>query len=324
MRISNLEELRKIHHEIKEVVKKGDVDFIESNEKMILRVVEKMVELSKLARKEGLLALEEAVFDIKTDSEEGIVKQLIMLILDGTESEVVYGVGMSRYYVSLSTDYAALRYLLYLESALSIQLGDNIRILEEKLKSMLPHNLYIDYSKKQLEEELEIKSKKKENLLEKLCECERLWNIDESGYYVSKLVDYAVCEMANKDIQRLLRDVDNSELVMAMKGMSGKARKRIFDNLSERLGELVAEDIVNLVQVRAIDIIEAIQKILNKLIRLINVGELYGNYEYLEPFYNVINVDTKQIKSKNSKIGELKELLNEYEKGSELVKENYL
>ena len=323
MRITNLEELRKVHQEINSIVKNGNVDFVKSNEQMILNATKKMLELCRIARREGLLALEEEVADISIDSEYEILKQLIILIVDGTDAEVLKGIGMARYYGSLYTDYMALRYLIYIEGALSIQAGDNPRIVEEKLKVMLPHNMYAMYSAKQQEEELEIESKKSENLIEKLCKCERLWNIDENGYYVSRLLDYVLCDMPNKDVQRLMREVDNVVLSFAMKGISGNARKRIFDNLSERLGKYIAENMVHMAPVRAIDIVDAMQKMLNKLIKLVDAGELYGNYGYLEPFYNVINIDTKQIKSKNSKIGELKEILNDYEKGSEFVNEKY-
>ena len=139
MRINKLEELRKIHSEIRD--KSGiysDMD-LQNNETMVMDAIKRMIELNNLARYEGLLALEEAVIDIPLEAQEEELKQLIILLVDGTDPEVILGIGLSRYYSSLYTDYQALRYFIYLEGVLSIQAGDNPRILEEKLKVFLPH-----------------------------------------------------------------------------------------------------------------------------------------------------------------------------------------
>jgi len=320
MRIKRLEELRKIHLEMKErdcVIESNEK---KCNENMILTTMKRVMELNSIARREGLLALEEAVEDIPLESVEEELKQLIILIVDGTDPDVISGIGMARYYVGLYTDYEALRYFIYLEGALSIQAGDNPRVVEEKLKAMLPPDMYLQYSKFQVEERLEEEKENEEHLIENLCKGERLWNSGESGYYVSKLVDYVICDVTDKELQRMMREVDNSVLALAMKGMSGDARKHIFSNLSERLGKLIAKDMVYMGPVRAVDIVDASQKILGVLMRLIDNGEI-GAYEYLQPFYSVFNVDTKSQREKNTKISQLRKMVEEYEQGAELVRE---
>ena len=321
MKISKLEELRNIHLEIKAKNSKATLAEIQNDEIMVLNAMDKITELSQLARREGLLALEDAVWNIPLESEEEELRQLIMLLVDGTEPTLLEGIGMARYYTSLHTDYRALKSFLYLEGVLSIQEGENPRILEEKLKVMLPSHLYIQYSKKVEEKKQEEKKKDDENLIENLCKGERQWNLGENGYYISKLTDYTVCDLGNRELQRVMREIDNVDLTLAMKGMSGAARKRIFDNLSNRLGQMIAEDMISMGPVRAVDILEASQKILTVLVRLIDYGEIASKYEYLKPFYNTFYVETKSQTSKHSQISELKQLVEEYEQGSELVRE---
>lgn len=321
MRISKSEELRKIHSEIRNKVEGGDSTNHQEKESMLWEAVKRMVELSNLARLEGLLALEEAVKDIPLESREEELRQLIVLLVDGTEPAIIEGIGLSRYYAHLYTDYEALRYFIYLEGALSIQAGDSPRVLEEKLKVMLPKDMYVRFSLEQERVEQEKERQKEEKLIEKLCKGERLWNPGENGYYVTKLVDYVICDITDKELQRVMREVDNFTLAMAMKGMSGEARKHIFDNLSQRLAKLVAEDIMYMGPVRVVDILEAAQKILTIFIMLVEKGEIAGKYEYLEPFYQVFHVDTKVQRQKNSKISQLKKMVEEYEQGAELVKE---
>lgn len=49
--------------------------------------------------------------------------------------------------------------------------------------------------------------------------------------------------MKDEDIERLCREVEFKDLAVAMKGLSGNARKKIFSNLSFRLAPMIAEDI---------------------------------------------------------------------------------
>ena len=49
--------------------------------------------------------------------------------------------------------------------------------------------------------------------------------------------------MKDEDIERLCREVEFKDLAVAMKGLSGNARKKIFSNLSSRLAPMIAEDI---------------------------------------------------------------------------------
>lgn len=321
MRINRIEELGKIYTEIKDK-NAGDFEKEICSNQMILRTaIDRMIELNNIARLEGLLALEETAENIPLESMEGELKQLLMLIVDGTEPEVLRGIGLTRYYANLYTDYQALKHFIYLEGALSIQAGDNPRVMEEKLKSLLPGDMYLEYSLEQKREFDEKEKVKKDKLIEKLCKGKRLWNPGENGYYVSKLLDYVICNMPDKGMQRTLREVDNRTLALAMKGMSGEARKHIFSNLSERMGKMIAEDMTYMGLVRIVDILDASQKVLTTIINLIDACEIVGEFEYLEPFFNVFSVDTASQYQKLGKISQLKEMVDEYEQSAGLVRE---
>ena len=95
----------------------------------------------------------------------------------------------------------------------------------------------------------------------------------------------------------------------------------IFDNLSERLGELIAEQMTCMGPVRIVDVLEASQQVLAIIIRLIDNGDINDRYAYLEPFLGVFCVDTKSERQKYSKIEQLRKMAEEYEQGADLVKE---
>ncbi len=287
MRVSRLEELQKIYVKVKEVENSCSEKELEVYENELLSAINKMLELNELARYEGLLILDEVAMGIDVNSSEEILRHLLLLVVDGTEPKNLEDIGMLRYYSGLYEGYDALRFFIYLEGALSVQACDNNRDLEEKLKSMLPHNLYISYIKEEEGRRLEIESQKAKSLIKELCETKKLWNPAENGYHIAKLLDYTVCKMSDINLQNVLRNVDNILLSMAMKGMSGEARKRIFDNLSIRLSKMVAEDVKYYEGVRQADVLDGMTRLLSIIVRLIDDGEIVGEYDYLDPFMEI-------------------------------------
>ena len=78
----------------------------------------------------------------------------------------------------------------------------------------------------------------------------------------------------NRAIQRVLRDVDNSDLAIALKGSNEEVQNVIFDNLSKRLAVMIKEDMDFMGPVRMKDVEEAQQKIVNVIRRLEESSEI--------------------------------------------------
>ena len=78
----------------------------------------------------------------------------------------------------------------------------------------------------------------------------------------------------DKSIQRVLREVDNSELAIAMKAANEQVQQAIFNNLSKRLAVMIKEDMEYMGPVRMKDVEEAQQKIVNIIRKLEDSGEI--------------------------------------------------
>ena len=78
----------------------------------------------------------------------------------------------------------------------------------------------------------------------------------------------------DKSIQRVLREVDNSELAIAMKAANEQVQNAIFNNLSKRLAVMIKEDMEYMGPVRMKDVEEAQQKIVNVIRRLEDSAEI--------------------------------------------------
>jgi flagellar motor switch protein FliG len=85
-----------------------------------------------------------------------------------------------------------------------------------------------------------------------------------------------IAKMSNQAVQRVLREVDNNDLTVALKGAgeTSDVYKLILANVSKRLAEMIKEDIEMMGPVRVRDVEEAQQKIVNTVRRLEDAGEI--------------------------------------------------
>ena len=78
----------------------------------------------------------------------------------------------------------------------------------------------------------------------------------------------------DRAIQRVLRDVDNNDLAIALKGSNEQVQAAIFNNLSKRLAVMIKEDMEFMGPVRMKDVEEAQQKIVNIIRKLEDSAEI--------------------------------------------------
>ena len=78
----------------------------------------------------------------------------------------------------------------------------------------------------------------------------------------------------DRAIQRVLRNVENSDLEMALKNANEQVQNAIFNNLSKRLAVMIKEDMEFMGPVRMKDVEDAQQKIVNIIRKLEDTGEI--------------------------------------------------
>lgn len=78
----------------------------------------------------------------------------------------------------------------------------------------------------------------------------------------------------DRAIQRVLRDVDNNDLAIALKGANEEVQNTIFKNLSKRLSAMIREDMEFMGPVRMKDVEEAQQKIVGIIRKLEDSAEI--------------------------------------------------
>jgi flagellar motor switch protein FliG len=83
-----------------------------------------------------------------------------------------------------------------------------------------------------------------------------------------------IVNLDKNSIQRILREVSNEDLALALKGASEKVTSIVFANISQRAAEMLKEDIQFMGPVRLSTVEEAQRKIVNIIRRLEEAGEV--------------------------------------------------
>ena len=84
-----------------------------------------------------------------------------------------------------------------------------------------------------------------------------------------------ITTLQNADVQKVLRLVDNDDLMLALKGVADDIRNYIFSNMSQRAVETIKEDMQFMGPARLSDVEESQQKIVGVIRTLDESGEIY-------------------------------------------------
>ncbi len=83
-----------------------------------------------------------------------------------------------------------------------------------------------------------------------------------------------IVKLDNRSIQRVIRDIDNNDLQLALKIASEDVREAVFKNISKRMVETFKEEMEYMGPVRLRDVEEAQSRIVAVIRRLEDAGEI--------------------------------------------------
>lgn len=146
------------------------------------------------------------------------------------------------------------------------------RVLEKKLASLVNQDYTIAGGVDAVVEILNTVDRSTEKHILEVLEIEEPELADEIRKKMFVFED--ILALDDKSIQRVLREVDNSELAIALKASGEEVQNVIFNNMSKRLAVMIKEDMEFMGPVRMKDVEEAQQKIVNIVRKLEDTGEI--------------------------------------------------
>ena len=146
------------------------------------------------------------------------------------------------------------------------------KVLERKLASLVNQDYTIVGGVDSIVEILNTVDRGTEKHIMEILEIEEPELADEIRR--KRFVFEDILSLDDKSIQRVLREVDNNELAVALKGANEEVQNIIFNNLSKRLATMIREDMEFMGPVRLKDVEEAQQKIVNIIRKLEDSAEI--------------------------------------------------
>jgi hypothetical protein len=220
--------------------------FTKEEKDACLPIVDLMIDAANVARAQGVLALEEW---IKTKDNKFLIL-LMMLVIDGTDPRLVQDIGSALLNADDHKGTEFLSRLLVAEGVLSVQAGENPRIMEAKLLAMLGES-YLASATGYFGNEAPTFEQRMAALAA------------QTGLPGSEDFNAAFEAMANRDIQCVLRETDQHDLTLALKGCSGGAAGKFIQNLSKRLAQMILESMEYMGPVQTENILDAQKKIMD-------------------------------------------------------------
>ena len=235
-----ISEVQKNYEKIEELEKNLSSDERRKKHDVFQKRVAMIMECNDGVKKEGLLDLEERTASIDDKGEDYLVKKLAKQVVNGTDPELIERWAMYDYASKVRAPYEGILYIITVCGMRAIQRGDRQYHLAMLMNAITPEDVAIE--PEQYNEGI-IHNEIKDSDIEEFCIGELRVTEDEIGYVEISAVDALLRSIDDRDVQRLLREITNGDLAKLMIGLSGEARKRIFDNMSRRLAQMILEDI---------------------------------------------------------------------------------
>lgn len=238
----------------------------------VINTYDTILDFANCGRREGLLELEEMASHLDMNDEaKSLFASQITMVVDGTEPKIVKECGINDFVARDLNSYEGLCALMYYRGSLMIQCGENLRVIEMVLKSMIPVSIRKELESREIEKNISQKEDK-QKAIDDLCNDEK--DINEKDHSVVNQTAISFVNMSDGGMQRLLREVNCKDIALMLKGLPGKARKRVFDNVSSTLGYAIYEDMKYMGPVRLRDVETICADIMKILVKLADNCEI--------------------------------------------------
>lgn len=259
-----------------DAIKKFDVT---KDYSKVIEAVVTVEEASNIARREGLLALEDAFGcgDSHTVMDDCCFG--ILMVIDGMEPILVAEALSSDYWSNRYEGNDALKQAILIRGILAIQQGENPRTIEYILMTMLPTCIREECRKAVQDAEEKRNTRNTKQLKEKFSQLKRIeFSKNEELTKNIKLIEESILILDNRDVQRLMRDIETSNLTYCLGVFGDEGKQKLLENMSDRLSVLLIEDLLDYVKYEKTferEVEKAVENIKRILMRLLASGEIF-------------------------------------------------
>lgn len=229
-----------------------------------------LLKLTKVAYKEGLVALEE---EMRDDLENGtlepelnniaILPMGIEYIVDGTEDDVLAEMLTTKYWVNNPQGMEALVYYIFIRGMVMIRENLSVYYMETLLTALLPEGCIAEFERRK---ENRIPEQASKTQMEKLLEKE--WDLPRKSIIIRNVLEEKMDQVAESVVKAGLQKLDRDDdrwSAFVLRGLSGTGKKKVLFCMSPVRRNAVLEIEAYMGPIRVIDIEDALVKFLECL-----------------------------------------------------------
>jgi hypothetical protein len=224
------------------------------------------LQLSKKAKKEGLLALEKMINHEKL-MQRDILEYGLRFVVDGTDGLVINDI-LSNIIKQEDDKYTRRLMTIKAEAVLSIQAGDNTRIMAYKFNSFTELSLENDPIVREIMNEND-KGRLSPDEIDSLIEGIPVIIDDKT---IALTYFDVLGSLDDWSIQKILREIDSYELAKALKSVKKDVLRAVLRNMSKRAAIMLIEDMEYMGPVMA----KHVQEAQNHIVEIIRQLETFG------------------------------------------------
>ncbi len=240
----------------------------------VQRVFDLAEDVERLAGKRGMVGVQEAIQDghfPKDVKDADFFAKLLSVPFSQDIQISLLEVFLAKYTYDSPAGWDAFIDYIYYRTATVVQENPEQHMLSAHLCALLPEemqkNFHVcDFMRKSCFEEYEEKSTVNNPPCQELKDSKAITARERLEGYLKR--------MDNRSIQRMLRDVQNNDLGVALKGCQPEMAKVVLENLSKMLRAMILEDMEFMGPVRETDIADAMDGMSDLIAKLIEEKEI--------------------------------------------------
>ncbi|MCH5267492.1 MAG: hypothetical protein J1E62_04025 [Lachnospiraceae bacterium] len=226
-----------------------------------------LLKLQEVARKNGLLALED---EMKDELENGklepelnsitILPIGIQYMVDGTELEILVKILTTKYWVKNPQGMEALAYFICIQGVVMIQEGEPTYYLEGLLTALLPEECIAEYERRKEERMLDQPSKTHMEML-----LEEEVDLPRRSIIIRNVLEEKINQASESVMKAGMQKLENDGAVhvaLILRGLSKAGKKKTLSCISRIRRDAILEMEEHMGPVRTIDIEDAMVKFL--------------------------------------------------------------
>jgi hypothetical protein len=234
----------------------------DDDKKSCVDILDFILEMSVQARKHGLLHLQKYI----EMSKLYLLRKAISYVIDGIEPNVIYKILSTYVLAENCKGKDLLENILVIDGLLSIQAGVNPLILREMLSAYFGIG-FQDFLNSHFN------TGDDSSIIEMyVTTCESKEALSPETMIIEELICKKVDD---RSLQRLLREIDVTDLVLAMFGASGKVQKHIIRSVSKNTAGILVNELKGMSDIELKYIISSQKKVNEIALLLKRDGEIF-------------------------------------------------